>query len=103
MTMKRLLAATVMLVALSACQRSAPEAVIVTNNTVEIAVEPPPVDATAAAVPANATNVVAAAPPPAFEDSEQMRDDADATGLTARLPDGEPTPGDGGNETRPAQ
>ena len=103
MIMKRLLIATVVLVALSACQRSAPENALPANTTVEIPVEAPPVDATAAAVPTNATNVVAAAPPPAFDDSEQMRDDADATGLTARLPDGEPTPGDGGNETRPVQ
>lgn len=42
-----------------------------------------------------------AAPPPEFSDTEQMRDDADATGLTARLP------ADGGdlssNDTQPAQ
>jgi predicted small lipoprotein YifL len=36
--------------------------------------------------PAPPTNVVTpAAPPPAFSDTEQMRDDADATGLTSRI------------------
>ncbi len=43
----------------------------------------------------NMTNTVA---PPEFSDTEQMRDDADATGLTARLPSEEPA-----NETQPAQ
>lgn len=33
----------------------------------------------------NVANTVAAAPPPAFSDTEQMRDDADATGLTSRV------------------
>lgn len=47
----------------------------------------------------NMTNTVA---PPEFSDSEQMRDDADATGLTARLPS-EDSPGQTSNETQPAQ
>ena len=47
----------------------------------------------------NAGNTVA---PPEFSDSEQMRDDADATGLTARLPS-EDVPGQAANETQPAQ
>ena len=47
----------------------------------------------------NAGNIVA---PPEFSDSEQMRDDADATGLTARLPT-EEAPGQPVNETQPAQ
>lgn len=64
-----------------------------TNETVEI----PPVVG-----PLNATNM--AAPPPEFSDTEQMRDDADATGLTARLPagDGGDMPADA-NEMQPAQ
>jgi hypothetical protein len=56
---------------------------------------PPPLPA-----PVNVTE--AAAPPPAFTDSQQMRDDADATGLTSRLPtDG--GSGAGANETQPVQ
>jgi hypothetical protein len=48
----------------------------------------------------NVTNTVAAAPPPAFTDTEQMRDDADATGLTSRIPsDDAPRPT--ANETAP--
>ena len=47
----------------------------------------------------NAGNIVS---PPEFSDSDQMRDDADATGLTARLPS-EDAPGQAANETQPAQ
>ncbi len=47
----------------------------------------------------NMTNTLA---PPEFSDSEQMRDDADATGLTARLPS-EEMPGQPANESQPAQ
>lgn len=47
----------------------------------------------------NMTNTLA---PPEFSDSEQMRDDADATGLTARLPS-EDAPSQPANETQPAQ
>ena len=101
--MKRLIIASVLVVTLAACERTTTKEVTTTNNTVDIAIEPLPVDATAAALPAEVANVATAAAPPAFEDSEQMRDDADATGLTARLPDGEAPTGEGGNETRPAQ
>ena len=50
----------------------------------------------------NTTNT-AAAPPPAFTDNEQMRDDADATGLTSRLPAEDTGPSSGDNETQPAK
>jgi predicted small lipoprotein YifL len=55
----------------------------------------------AALDPPAPTNVATpAAPPPAFTDSQQMRDDADATGLTSRLPrDDAPPPA--ANETAP--
>lgn len=48
----------------------------------------------------NVTNTIA--PPPAFSDLQQMRDDADATGLTSRLPTDE-APGTGTNEIQPVQ
>lgn len=56
---------------------------------------PPPAPA-----PLNVTNT--AAPPPAFTDKEQMRDDADATGLTSRLPSDD-APTGAANETQPAK
>ena len=50
---------------------------------------------------ANAANAVA--PPPKVSDDVQTRDDADATGLTARLPENETMlPGQADNQTRPA-
>ncbi len=68
-------------------------------GNVEVATE----NVTLAPPVANATNVVApkAAPAPGFTDDQQMKDDADATGMTARLPDDES--GQKGNETRPAE
>lgn len=52
--------------------------------------------------PPMAANVVApAAPPPAFTDTEQMRDDADATGLTSRIQRDEALQ-PAANETAPA-
>ncbi len=54
------------------------------------------VEATPITAPLNVTKPVA--PPPAFTDIEQMRDDADATGLTSRLPTD-----DAANATQPAQ
>lgn len=93
------------LLALAACQRG-PEAEPLPEdlNSVEVGEVAVADNAMNVAVPANAANVVEppAAPPPAFSDSEQMRDDAEATGMTARLPD-EDAPGQSGNETRPAE
>jgi predicted small lipoprotein YifL len=55
----------------------------------------------AALDPPAPTNVAApAAPPPAFTDTEQMRDDADATGLTSRIQRDE-APQSAANETAP--
>lgn len=70
--------------ALGACKRSAPEEMPAANNIVEPPVEAAPVNAVTPP-PAPVTDTVA--PPPRVSEQEQMRDDADATGLTARLPD----------------
>jgi hypothetical protein len=99
--------ATILVIAaalgLSACgKKEEPVTDIGTENiTTEVPVdEGAPVNSVETAPPANVsinvTNTVA--PPPAFTDTEQMRDDADATGLTSRLPTE-----DGANETQPAQ
>lgn len=73
---------------LSACDRG-PEQKPLEDNVIEV--ENATENANVAVAPpvANATNVVAApvAPAPGFTDDAQMRDDADATGMTARLPD----------------
>jgi hypothetical protein len=74
--------------ALAACDRGEPEQPPVDNNITELPEEVVPMNAAPPPVE-NVTNEVAPAPPPAFSDDEQMRDDADATGLTARLPQGE--------------
>lgn len=75
--------------ALAACNRSEPEPPAIDNNVTELPEEVEPMNA--APPPAeNVTNeVTPAAPPPTFSDDEQMRDDADATGLTSRLPQSE--------------
>lgn len=89
--------------ALAACNRSS-DVVPVEENLAEAPAEVAP-EANIVAPPANITNAVApAAPPPDFSDEEQVLDDADATGLTARLPQSdEELPGAAGNETRPAE
>lgn len=66
------------------------------SEDAEIAITPPPVGN--AVEPANAAEKPA--PAPGFTEEQQMKDDADATGMTARLPDEEP--GQKANETRPA-
>ncbi len=73
---------------------------IITEVPVEDAAPMNSVDA--APPPVAPTNAANAAPPPAFTDTEQMRDDADATGLTSRLPRDE-VPGAAANEAQPAQ
>jgi len=66
----------------------------VTDN-VDLAVPPPEMNVM------NATNTAEkAAPAPEFTDEQQMKDDADATGMTARLPDETPA---SGNETAPVK
>lgn len=88
--------------ALSACGREErEEEAPVVNNSAEVPVET--ISEPEAPAPVNASNVAAPAPPPEFSDEEQMRDDADATGLTARLPDGDSDmTGSTANEMRPA-
>jgi predicted small lipoprotein YifL len=91
--------------ALSACgKKEEPLPETPENVVTEVPVDTVlPANAADAAIdPPAPTNVVtpAAAPPPAFTDTEQMRDDADATGLTSRIPRDEalqPT----ANETAP--
>lgn len=89
--------------ALSACNRHRPEEQPETNNVVA-----EPENITNSAPPAPIENVVEnkaePAPPPKVTEDQQVQDDADATGLTARLPDGEDgsTPGQSANQTRPA-
>ena len=67
------------------------------SENTDIAITPPPV--TNVTEPSNAT--AEAAPAPGFTEEQQMKDDADATGMTARLPD--ETPVLKANETRPAE
>ena len=94
------------LIALSACGGGEGKENIVESNYVETNTTVP---AENVALAAPAVNVAApaekAAPPPAFSDAEQISDDADATGLTARInQSGEtPQPGQTANETRPAE
>ena len=58
----------------------------------------PDENAMVAPPPVNLTNTARAAPPPEVSDEEQVREDAEATGMTARLPQET-----GVNETQPAQ
>ena len=90
--------------ALAACNRG-PEQKPLDDNVIEMENMSEEANVVEAPMIANATNatVEKAAPAPGFTDSEQMRDDADATGMTARLPDEEAGPGQTGNETRPAE
>lgn len=89
---------------LSACDRG-PEQRPLEDNVVEVEELAEEGNFAEAPAIANATNIVAekAVPAPGFTESEQMRDDADATGMTARLPDEAAGPGQSGNETRPAE
>lgn len=81
-----MLAATL---ALTACgKKEAPLPETPENIVTEVPVDTVlPANAGDAALdPPAPTNVVTpAAPPPTFSDTEQMRDDADATGLTSRI------------------
>jgi len=90
---------------IAACNSASPEKLPDDNmseignlsENTDIALTPPPT--ANVMVPSNAT--AKAAPAPSFTEEQQMKDDADATGMTARLPDEEP--GQKANETRPAQ
>lgn len=98
--------------ALAGCDRSVPEDEAPVNDSIELPVETPtPVEVINEVAPAeNATaELPPPAPPPTFSEEQQMHDDADATGLTSRLPDSETgegatdVMGSTGNEARPAE
>ncbi|MDX3908604.1 MAG: hypothetical protein QHC67_02170 [Sphingobium sp.] len=89
--------------ALSACDRKPAEEPQPANNMMEVPQETIPADEAEApaAVPNNTTPAAPPAPPPEISEDQQMQDDADATGMTARLPEessGVPT-----NQVRPAE
>ena len=98
--------ALVVLLGLSACGNKPEDAArdLQENIVTEMPVDEniPANDDAAAPAPAPENVTMPAAPPPAFSDTQQMRDDADATGLTARLPTDE-APAPVANETQPAQ
>lgn len=78
--------------ALAACGKKEEDAPAATNNLVEPPVENVIVDEPEAPLPEPQNNAVAtpAAPPPSVSEQQQILDDAEATGMTSRLPaDGE--------------
>ncbi|MBZ9649519.1 hypothetical protein K9B33_18440 [Sphingobium sp. 3R8] len=88
---------------LSACGKKEEEAPTVTNNLVEPPVENVIVDEPEAPLPEPQNNAVAtpAAPPPSVSEQQQIQDDAEATGMTSRLPEGgeQSQPADGTSTT----
>jgi len=80
-------AALIGALALSACGKKEEEAPVV-NNLVEPPVENVIIDEPDAPLPPS-NNVAEPAPvaPPSVSEQQQILDDADATGMTARLPD----------------
>ena len=91
--------------ALAACGRSEPEPQPV-GNDVQINVEDVPVEkpiVNEVEEPANTTvDLPPPAPAPHISEDQQMHDDADATGLTSRLPDDQDmAPGAGSNSAAP--
>jgi hypothetical protein len=89
---------------LAGCNRGAEEKLPEDLNVAEVGnVDAPMANAMPAPPVENAANVAEpkAAPAPGFTEDQQMKDDADATGMTARLPEDEPV--QKGNETRPAE
>lgn len=101
--MRIVILASAGLLALSACSGGHKDEEVLTDNgeAANVVMEnsndtaPPP-----AAIVENASNSELPAPPPAFTNDQQTRDDADASGLTARLPDEEAQPGQDGNQVR---
>ncbi|HUD92061.1 hypothetical protein [Sphingobium sp.] len=89
--------------ALSACGKKEDEAPAATNNLVEPPVENVIVEEPEAPLPEPQNNAVAtpAAPPPTVSEQQQIQDDAEATGMTSRLPEGgeQSLPADGANKT----
>ncbi|SEI61895.1 hypothetical protein SAMN05518849_101305 [Sphingobium sp. AP50] len=82
--------------ALAACGKKEEEAPV-TNNLVEPPVENVIVDEPEAPLPEVQNNAVATpvAPPPSVSEQQQIQDDAEATGMTSRLPEG-------GEQSQPA-
>ncbi|MDO7834498.1 hypothetical protein Q4610_05510 [Sphingobium sp. HBC34] len=76
--------------ALAACGKKEEDAPAATNNLVEPPVENVIVDEPDAPLPEVQNNAVATppAPPPSISEQQQIQDDAEATGMTARLPEG---------------
>ncbi|WOK36540.1 hypothetical protein [Sphingomonas sp. C3-2] len=91
---------------LSACN-SKPEEAPVENETLNITVDEPVVNEVVNIVEPEkpvVNETPPAAPPPEVSEEEQMLDDADATGLTSRLPRSDDAgAGSTENETRPAE
>ncbi|WP_420142958.1 hypothetical protein [Sphingobium sp.] len=83
--------------ALSACGKKEDEAPAATNNLVEPPVENVIIEEPEAPLPEVQNNAAAtpAAPPPSISEHQQMMDDAEATGMTSRLPEG-------GEQSQPA-
>jgi type IV secretory pathway VirB10-like protein len=88
--------------ALSACGKKE-EDTPVTNNLVEPPVENVIVEEPEAPLPEPQNNAVATpvAPPPSVSEQQQIQDDAEATGMTSRLPEGgeQSQPADGASTT----
>ncbi len=82
---------------LSACGKKEEDAPPVTNELVEPPVENVDVPEPEAPLPELQNNAVAtpAAPPPSVSEQQQIQDDAEATGMTSRLPEG-------GEQSQPA-
>lgn len=101
MTMRLMIFASAGLLALAACSGGHKDESPLTENGESANLVVPEANEVAppAVVIENASNVeTPAAPPPAFSDEQQTRDDADASGLTTRLPDEETKPADAGNQ-----
>ncbi|WP_416462331.1 hypothetical protein [Sphingomonas sp. VDB2] len=88
---------------LSACGKKEEDTPTVTNNLVEPPVENVIVPEPDAPLPEPQDNAVAtpAAPPPSVSEQQQIQDDAEATGMTSRLPEGgeQSQPADGTSTT----
>lgn len=83
--------------ALAACGKKEEEDRSVPNNMVEPPIENVVVEEPEAPLPEPQNNAVATppAPPPAVSEQQQILDDAEATGMTSRLPEG-------GEQSQPA-
>ena len=89
----RAIALTALLaLALTGCHQRDEQRDVVVENESDFVVPAEPANGVVAPLPepVNAANTaVRAAPPPPVDESVQTRDDADASGMTARLPDAE--------------